>query len=224
MVKKALVVAALTAALCIHAQTESSSSGNITTALTKLDAFVTEAMAKTKVPGLAVAVVYKGQVVFLKGYGVRKLGEPAKIDPDTVFEIASVSKPIASTIVASLVGTGEVSWDDRIEALDPGFALSNPTATEQVTIRDMFAHRSGLPTGAGDVLEDLGYSRPEILRKIRLVPLAGQFRETPLQQLRTYRRRHRSHAQNGQDMGRIGGGTALLEDRDAFNKFPLLRL
>ncbi len=178
MVKTALLVVALATLLCAHGQTESSSSGNIGSALTKLDAFAAEALQKTKVPGLAVAVVYKGQVVFLKGYGVRKLGDPAKVDPDTVFEIASVSKPIASTIVASLVGTGEVSWDDRIEALDPGFALSNPTATEQVTIRDMFAHRSGLPTGAGDVLEDLGYSRPEILHQIRLVPLAGQFRET----------------------------------------------
>jgi CubicO group peptidase (beta-lactamase class C family) len=60
-------------------------------------------MQKTQVPGLAVAVVYKGQVLFIRGYGIRKMGDPAKIDPDTVFEIASVSKPIASTIVASMV-------------------------------------------------------------------------------------------------------------------------
>ena len=178
MVKKALLVAALTAPLCIHAQTGSSTSGDITTALTKLDAFVAESMKKTKIPGLAVAVVYKGQVAFIRGYGVRKVGDPAKVDPDTVFEIASVSKPIASTIVASMVGRGELSWDDRITALDPAFELSNPAASEKVTIRDMFAHRSGLPTGAGDVLEDLGYSRPEILHQIRLVPLAGEFRQT----------------------------------------------
>jgi CubicO group peptidase (beta-lactamase class C family) len=175
MFKKALLLAALT---LVHAPAQTETSGNINTALTKLDTFIYEAMQKTKVPGLAVAVVYQGRVVLLKGYGVRKLGDPATVDPDTVFEIASVSKPIASTIVASLVGTGKVSWDDRIQALDPKFALSNPAATEQVTIRDMFSHRSGLPTGAGDVLEDLGYSRPEILPRIRLVPLAGQFRTT----------------------------------------------
>lgn len=178
MVKNALLVVACTALLCTPAFTQSSDSGNIGKALTMLDAFVNDTMQKTKLPGLAVAVVYKGQVVFIKGYGVRKVGEPAKVDPDTVFEIASVSKPIASTIVASLVGTGEVSWDDRIKALDPSFELSDPAATEQVTIRDMFAHRSGLPTSSGDVLEDLGYSRPEILHQIRMIPLAGQFRET----------------------------------------------
>ena len=66
----------------------------------------------------------------------------------------------------------------EFKTLDPDFALSDQSATEQVTIRDMFAHRSGLPTGGGDVLEDLGYSRPEILRRIRLIPLAGQFRKT----------------------------------------------
>jgi CubicO group peptidase (beta-lactamase class C family) len=178
MIKKALLLAAVTALFCVPAQTEAPGSGNMQTALIQLDNLISDTMQKTNLPGLAVGVVYQGRVVFLKGYGVRRLGEQAMVDPDTVFEIASVSKPLASTIVASLVGSGVVSWDDRIQALDPDFELSNKAASSQVTIRDLFAHRSGLPTGAGDVLEDLGYSRPEILHQIRLVPLAGQFRET----------------------------------------------
>jgi CubicO group peptidase (beta-lactamase class C family) len=178
MIKKAFLLAAVTAFFCAPAQTETPGSGNLQTALSKLDSYIADTMQQTNVPGLAVGVVYQGRVVLLKGYGVRKLGEQAKVDPDTVFEIASVSKPLASTIVASLVSSGVVSWDDRIQALDPGFELSNKAASEQLTIRDLFAHRSGLPTGAGDFLEDLGYSRPEILHQIRLVPLAGQFRET----------------------------------------------
>jgi CubicO group peptidase (beta-lactamase class C family) len=178
MIKRALLLAVFTALFCLSAQTEAPGSGNMQTALIKLDNFIGDTMQKTNLPGLAVGVVYQGRVVFLKGYGVRRLGEQAKVDADTVFEIASVSKPIASTIVASLVGSGVVSWDDRIQALDPDFELSNKAASKQLTIRDLFAHRSGLPTGAGDVLEDLGYSRPEILHQIRLVPLAGQFRET----------------------------------------------
>ena len=147
-------------------------------ALKKMQAFIAETMATSKVPGLAVAVVYGDKTVFAQGYGVRKLGDAAKVDPDTVFEIASVSKPIASTIVASLVGTGDVSWDDRIAKLDPEFALMNKEATAQVTVRDFFSHRSGLPTGGGDVLEDLGYSRPEILSRLRYVPLAGVMGQT----------------------------------------------
>jgi CubicO group peptidase (beta-lactamase class C family) len=176
--KKALLLLAATSLFCAPAQTETPAPEKIQAALSKLDSYIGDAMQQTGLPGLAVGVVYQGRVVFLKGYGVRKLGDPAKVDPDTVFEIASVSKPLASTIVASLVASGKVSWDDRIQTLDPDFQLSNKAASGQVTIRDLFSHRSGLPTGAGDVLEDLGYSRPEILHQIRLVPLAGQFRET----------------------------------------------
>ena len=151
---------------------------DISTALTKLDTYMRYAMNRTGVPGSAVAVVYQDQVVFLRGYGVLKAGERFPVNPDTVFEVASLSKPISSTILASLVGTGDVKWDDRIGELDPEFKLSDPAASEEVTIRDFFAHRSGLPTGGGDLLEDLGYTRPEILYRLKFVPLAGEFRKT----------------------------------------------
>lgn len=65
-----------------------------------------------------------------------------------------------------------------LAALDPDFKLSNEPAIKRVNISDLLAHPSGVPTGAGDVLEDLAYGRPEILSRIRLVPLAGAFRET----------------------------------------------
>ncbi|MGI8959000.1 MAG: serine hydrolase [Bryobacteraceae bacterium] len=146
--------------------------------LHQIEDFVQHGMQKTGVPGVAVAVVYRDQVVYLKGFGVRKAGRRAPIDPDTVFQLASVSKPIASTVVAALVGAHEVDWDARIMNFDPDFKLSNPNVTEQLTIRDLLSHRSGLPTSAGDALEDLGFTRPEILHKMRLLPLPGTFRKT----------------------------------------------
>ena len=176
-----LVLCAAQAAVCQAGGAqfaEKQDAEKLNAALRKLDALITETMARTRVPGLAVAVVYGDKTVFARGYGVRRLGDPAKVDADTVFEIASVSKPIASTIVASLVGTGEVSWNDKIAKLDPGFKLSDESATAEVTVRDLFAHRSGLPTGGGDVLEDLGYSRPEILNLLRYVPLVGPMGKT----------------------------------------------
>ena len=98
------------------------------------------------------AIVYKDQVKLLEGYGARKVGSSEKVNENTIFEIASLSKPLSSTVVASLVGQGEVSWDDRIATLDPQFQLSAPTVTAEVTIRDFFSHRSGLPDHAGDEL------------------------------------------------------------------------
>jgi CubicO group peptidase (beta-lactamase class C family) len=157
---------------------DAGASNQLAAALANLDPYIQASMASTKVPGLAVAVVYQDQVVFLKGYGVRKLGEPAKIDPDTIFELASFSKPISTTVVAEVVGSGEVSWDTPIKQLDPSFELSNESITAQVTVRDLLSHRSTLPTDAGDTLEALGFARPEILHKMRLIPLQGVFRQT----------------------------------------------
>jgi CubicO group peptidase (beta-lactamase class C family) len=153
-------------------------SETVRSAIAQLEPYIRSSLEKTKVPGVAVAVVYKDQVVFLQGYGVRKVGEAASVDADTVFEIASFSKPIASTIVASLVGEGKVKWDDRIADLDPGFRLSSPETTHEITIRDFLSHRSGLATLSGDELEDLGYTRPQILYRMRYLSLPGQFRKT----------------------------------------------
>jgi CubicO group peptidase (beta-lactamase class C family) len=144
----------------------------------QLKPYVEKGMQKTGVPGVAVAVVYRDKVVYLQGFGVRKAGSGQPADSDTVFQLASLSKPIASTIVAALVSNHEVDWDDRIIDLDKGFELSNPNVTQQLTIRDLLSHRSGLPTSAGDALEDLGFSRPEILHQMRLLPLAGEFRKS----------------------------------------------
>ncbi len=146
--------------------------------LKQMEIFVRDGMKKTGVPGVAVAVVYQDKVVCLEGFGVRKAGDNAPVDSDTVFQLASVSKPIASTIVASLVGKHEVDWDSKIVKLDPAFKLSDPVVTEQLTVRDLLSHRSGLPTSSGDALEDLGFSRPEIIPQMRLLPLTGEFRKT----------------------------------------------
>ena len=154
------------------------SAESVNSALADLDSYIRSSLTTTKVPGVAVAIVYNGKVMFLRGYGVRKVGEPAQVDPDTVFEIASFSKPIASSIIASLVGQGKISWDDRIADLDPGFQLSSAETTRQVTIRDFLSHRSGLATLSGDMLEDLGYSRPQILYRMRYLPLPGQLGKT----------------------------------------------
>ena len=162
---------------CVAQEQPTVSSDRVSSAIAQIEPYIRASLEKTKVPGVAVAVIYNDQVVFLHGYGVRKIGEPAPIDPDTVFEIASLSKPIASSIVASLVGEGKISWDDRIVDLDPSFQLSDPNTTRQVTIRDFLSHRSGLATVSGDLLEDLGYSRPEILHRMRYLPLPGQFRK-----------------------------------------------
>lgn len=148
----------------------------VNAALPQLEALAEQTLSRTGVPGLAIAVVYRDEVVYLKGFGVRQAGEEATVDADTVFQIASVSKPMASTVIAALVGQRVVTWDDRLADLDPHFALFDSWTTHEVTIRDMLCHRSGLPDHAGDLLEDLGYEQAEILHRLRYLKPAGNFR------------------------------------------------
>ena len=144
--------------------------------LPELDTIAGDALKQTGVPGMSIAMVLKGQVVYLKGFGVRQAGKPEPVDPDTVFQLASLSKPVASTVVAGLAGDGVVAWDDPIVRYDPGFAMHDAWVTRNVTLRDMFSHRSGLPDHAGDALEDLGYDRGEILHRLRYVRPDSGFR------------------------------------------------
>ena len=141
-------------------------------ALAKLDGVVHNVMRRTGVPGISVAVVYRDKVVYLKGFGVRQVGKPAKVGPDSVFQLASVSKPLASTVVAGVVGQKVVSWDDPVAKYDRGFRLKDRWVSKHVTLADLFSHRSGLPDHAGDLLEDLGYGRRYVLGHLRYEPLA----------------------------------------------------
>ena len=109
-------------------------------------------------------------------FGVRAAGKPEPIDADTVFQLASVSKPIATTVLAALVGEGVINWDDRLIDHLPDFRMSDPWVTREVTLRDMLCHRSGLPLYAGDLLEAIGYDRTEVLHRLRFEKPASSFR------------------------------------------------
>jgi CubicO group peptidase (beta-lactamase class C family) len=140
-------------------------------AVAKIDGLAEELMRKSGIPGMAVAVVHGGKTVYVKGFGVKDVRNGDKVDPDTVFQLASLSKPLSATVVAHQVGENRISWDTPIVEKLPWFALSDPAVTQMVTVGDMFAHRSGLPDHAGDMLEDLGYDRRYVLEKLRHLPL-----------------------------------------------------
>ena len=90
-------------------------------AVAKLDGIADDLMKKSGIPGMAVAVVHGGKTVYAKGFGVKDVKQATveqRVDPDTVFQLASVSKPISSTVVAHQVGVNAIGWDtpDRVEA------------------------------------------------------------------------------------------------------------
>src|SRR3954468_13191504 len=103
---------------------------HLDSALASLDDVVGQAMTATGIPGVAVAVVHDDQVVALKGYGVRELGKPDPVDAETVFQLASLSKPISSTALAALVGEGVIGWDEPVHPSNPDLVLSDPYVTD----------------------------------------------------------------------------------------------
>lgn len=149
---------------------------NVARAVDQLPQIVDQAMQETGVPGVAVAVVKSDEVLVAKGFGVREVGKSAAVDADTVFQLASLSKPIGATVVSRAVSQETVSWSDPVTKYLPWFELADPYVTDHVTIGDLYSHRSGLPSHAGDELEDLGFDREEILRKLAQLPL-GPFRD-----------------------------------------------
>ncbi len=145
--------------------------------LARLDRAIAAARDAWGVPGLAVAIVKDGQTVLAKGYGVREMGSTDAVDEHTLFAIASNSKAFTSAALAMLVDEGRLAWDDRVQQHLPWFALYDPYVSENMRIRDLLSHRSGLGTYSGDLLwYGTDYSAEEVVRRARFLEPAAPFR------------------------------------------------
>jgi CubicO group peptidase (beta-lactamase class C family) len=142
----------------------------------QLDDYFAKTLADWKIPGLAVAVVRHDSTLFLKGYGVRELGKPDRVDSNTIFDAASLTKSFTSTAVAILVDRGVVGWDDPIRKYLPSLELPTAELTAKATLRDFLSHRTGLG-GANTMWVMTAIDRPEVLRRARHLPVQAPFRQ-----------------------------------------------
>lgn len=147
-------------------------------ALADFDAYVDAVRKQFDVPGIAVAIVKDGRIVMEFGSGVRKLGEPAKVDAHTQFAIASNTKAFTAASLAILADEKKLDMNDRVIDRLPWFQMSDPYVTREMRVRDLLAHRSGLSLGAGDLLywPATTYTTQEVVQRLRYVPLTNSFR------------------------------------------------
>ncbi|MBK6346329.1 MAG: serine hydrolase [Bacteroidales bacterium] len=137
---------------------------------TELDAYFSEALKTWNVPGMAVAIIKNDTIVLLRGYGVKEIGKPGKVDENTLFAIASNTKSFTATAMAMLVDEGRLKWDDKVVDYLPWFRLYDPYVTLNMTIRDLLTHRSGLETFSGDLIwYGSSYSRDEVIKRASLL-------------------------------------------------------
>ena len=143
-----------------------------------LDAFVGRVMKTFQVPGIGLAIVKDDAVVVAKGYGVKKMGEPAPVDGKTLFGIASNTKVFTAAALGLLVEEGKIRWDAPVIDYLPWFQMWDPYVTRELTVRDLLVHRSGLGLGAGDLLwwPPSTYSRREIAGRLRYLKPSTSFR------------------------------------------------
>lgn len=143
-----------------------------------LDSYVANSMKTFDVPGMAIAIVKDGKIAIAKGYGVRKLGDPAPVDEFTMFAIGSNTKAFTTAALATLMDQGKLAWDDHVYERLPGFVMYDPYVSHEMTIRDLLTHRSGMGLGEGDLLfwPHSTYTREEIIYKLRFMKPQSSFR------------------------------------------------
>ena len=143
----------------------------------RMDASIEAMLEDWTAPGVAVAVVHRDSVVFARGYGVRRLGEPGRVGPETRFAVASNSKAFTATLLAQLQAEERLEIDGRVLDYLPEFQLYDPWVTDEIRVSDLLTHRSGLPTFGGDHLW-IGQVLPreEVVRRARFLEPEGPFR------------------------------------------------
>lgn len=114
-----------------------------------LDARLQRLAREPNMVGLAVGVVENGRITFLSGYGETAAGSNERVTPETVFRWASVSKGVASTMIAKLAEQGKVDLGAPVVNYAPGLKL--PAGAEyRASVRDLLSHRLGLYRNALD--------------------------------------------------------------------------
>lgn len=134
-----------------------------------LDAYVQKVMHDWHVPGLALTVVKDGKILLARGYGVRELGKPGKVDADTLFDIGSNSKAFTVAALGTLVSSGKLNWDTPVVDELNDFKLESPYVTQNVTLRDLLTHRTGYcdpgaawyTSDADDIVRRMRYQKPK---------------------------------------------------------------
>lgn len=142
--------------------------------ISSYDEFLRHAVDSFQSPGAAIAIVYKGDIVLLKGYGIKKAGGNDPVDPHTTFRIGSVSKGFASILAGILEHEGRLSWDDPVKKYLTTFRMKDSICAAQLTIRNILNHTSGFPAHTYTDLLDNGASYENIKNSLCDVPLAAK--------------------------------------------------
>ncbi|MCD4783937.1 MAG: serine hydrolase [Candidatus Eremiobacteraeota bacterium] len=167
--------------------------------LKDLDSYIEKVMKDWKVPGLSIAIVKDGKIIYIKGFGYRDVKRKLKVAPDTVFPIGSVTKSFTALCVGLMVDDGKLEWNKPVISYLPDFRLKDPVATQESTPLDLLLHRTGM-MGHPCMWYGADLTRREIYEKLRFLEFGGSFREEYLYSNLMY-------MTTGYLVGKVSGGT-----------------
>jgi len=134
------------------------------------DQYMQNIVDSLKSPGAAVALVYKGEILLLKGYGLKRSGGADSVDAHTVFRLGSVSKGFASVLTGIMVEEGSLSWDDHIQRYLNDFTMKDTSSASHMTVRNILSHTTGFPEHTYTDMLDNGHTFEEIKGALAGVP------------------------------------------------------
>jgi len=138
------------------------------------DEYLTNSIDSLKSPGAAIALVYKGEILLLKGYGVKKIGAGDSINNHTAFRLGSVSKGFASVLTGILVEEGTISWEDKVTRYISDFTMRDTSCSHQLTIRHILSQTSGFPEHTYTDMLDIGMEYNVIKPSLCNVPVIAK--------------------------------------------------
>ncbi len=146
--------------------------------INELDDFYNEIIKEWEVPGMAIAIVKDDSIILSKGYGVNEINTNSEVNEHTLFPVASNTKSFTTAAMAILVDEGKATWDDRVKEHLPWFYILDAYTSDNMTIRDLLSHRSGLKTFSGDLLwYGTEYDSEEVVRRARYLGSEHGLRE-----------------------------------------------
>ncbi|XP_070532204.1 uncharacterized protein [Ptychodera flava] len=155
----------------------STESGLTEDEIVSLRDFITTTMACKNVTGLTIAMVRDGKTVFADGFGHLRVGDDTPVTNETLFNIGSVSKTFTATLAADAIGRKLSNWDTPLRSiLGEDFWLQGQFRTEEISLRDVLAHKAGIPSYWGVSTAALNLTRKEMVRRMRYFHDAQNFR------------------------------------------------
>ncbi|HKY36757.1 MAG TPA: serine hydrolase domain-containing protein [Polyangiaceae bacterium] len=121
--------------------------------IVELQRFVTTAQRELGVPGISIGVVQDGKVAFAGGFGVRELGKKAPVDENTLYMVASNTKPLTTLMLAKLGEEGKFSWETPVTAIYPRFKFRSTETTASIRLKHLVCACTGTPRNDWNILE-----------------------------------------------------------------------